>query len=368
MRRCSLLTRTGEPADRAAGRRVASLLAGSWRDSPPPAEVSPDELDSLTDLLVSFGAASLCWRRVRNGDACEGRGGRALREAYRYNVLNAACGEAHIQRVVAALREAGVEPILVKGWAVARLYPEKGLRPYGDIDLCVDPAQYDRAKAALASLQGLRFSVDLDHDEVGPLDHRTWEELYSRSRLVHLGDAEVRVLSPEDHLRLLCIHLVKEGARRAIWLCDIALAVESRRTDFDWELCLGSLEPQTSWVACSIALAARLLGADVSDTPVAGLVGRLPAWLEPSVLGQWGQPFRRPELPFAWQLRRPASVPRALRNRWPNPLEAMAATRSPFTDGPVLPAQLKTYLSYSRVRKLVRSLQRAPGSHDPPES
>jgi len=29
----------------------------------------------------------------------------------------------------------GVEPILGKGWAIARLYPERGMRPYGDIDL-----------------------------------------------------------------------------------------------------------------------------------------------------------------------------------------------------------------------------------------
>jgi hypothetical protein len=43
-----------------------------------------------------------------------------------------------LTRVVTRLREGGVEPVLVKGPSIARLYPERGLRPFEDLDFCVD--------------------------------------------------------------------------------------------------------------------------------------------------------------------------------------------------------------------------------------
>lgn len=340
---------------RAAGERVASLLAGSWRSAPPtPPEISPEELERLAPLLLSFGAAPLCWRRIRHWAAGDGRAADDFRDTHRYNTLRAARHEQDVRRLFRLFRSSGVEPVLIKGWAVARLYPEKGLRPYGDIDLCVAPSQYALAKRVLASAQDMNVPVDLDHDEVGRLDVTRREGLFSRSILVRLGDEEVRVPCAEDHLRLLCIHLLKEGARRPLWLCDIALAVESRPEGFDWNLCLGESEPQANWVACTVALAGALLGARLEGTPAAGLTDRLPRWLAPSVLGQWGEPFRGAEPPMRWQLRRPAGLPRALRNRWPNPLEALVATMSPLRDRTPLPAQLRTYFDPSRAGKLLR--------------
>ena len=49
-------------------------------------------------------------------------------------------------RVFRLLREKGIEAILAKGWAVARLYPDRVLRPYGDIDICVSADQFNTAE------------------------------------------------------------------------------------------------------------------------------------------------------------------------------------------------------------------------------
>jgi hypothetical protein len=64
-----------------------------------------------------------------------------LLEHYRDQNIKAALLEQGAERVFKALRGAGIEPVLVKGWAVARLYPEVGLRPYSDVDICVPPGR-----------------------------------------------------------------------------------------------------------------------------------------------------------------------------------------------------------------------------------
>ena len=45
--------------------------------------------------------------------------------------------EVRLREVVTILHEAGIEVLVSKGWSIARLYPQAGLRPYGDLDLHV---------------------------------------------------------------------------------------------------------------------------------------------------------------------------------------------------------------------------------------
>src|SRR5205085_1349840 len=118
-----------------------------------------------------------------------------------------ACSERDIQSVFQLLRSEGIEPLLFKGWAAARLYPAEGLRPWGDIDLYVRPRDYERAQALVQQhARALTSMVDLYHVDFADLDERGVEELYARSQLFALGDVEVRVPGAEDHLRLLCLH------------------------------------------------------------------------------------------------------------------------------------------------------------------
>lgn len=353
-----------------AGRLIASALTGAWRGAPPAPTQSEEELARVAPLLAGSGAAALGWWRVRESPLRVSPAGFDLHDAYRLHALHAALREREIQQVFKLLRSAGVEPLLIKGWAIARLYPHTGLRPYGDIDLCVRPDQQAAAEAALQSPEGQRYWVDLRHGDTTDLYGQGFEEWHGRSSLVRLGEVDVRIPGPEDHLRILCLHLLKHGAWRPLWLCDIGAALESRPAEFDWDRLLSGGRRRANWVACTIGLAHRLLGARLEGTPVADRGARLPAWLLPSVLKQWESPcsvqHAPPEL-MTVSLRHPARVPRAIRRRWLNPIEATIDLRAPFNGLPRLPFQVGSLL-YRTAQFLGRLLRLAQEQRPPADS
>jgi hypothetical protein len=280
-----------------------------------------------------------------------------LRQAYRLQTLQAGLHEEQIQQVFTGCRAAGLEPLLGKGWAVARLYPEPGLRPYGDIDLFVRPEQHAAARTVLSNPTAPHCPVDL-HQGFPDLADRRLEDLYRRSRLVKLGEVEVRILGPEDHLRHLCLHLVRHGAWRPLWLCDIGAALEAQPADFDWDYCFRGARRRTDTIACAVGLAHQLLDARVDQSPVAHRARHLPRWLVPAVLRQWASPYRRyTDQRMATYLRNPAGVLPALRSRWPNPIEATVSLHGPFNDLPRLPFQLGDWLV--RLARFVMDLPRS---------
>src|SRR5207245_2918392 len=126
------------------------------------------------------------------------------------------------------------------------------------------------------------------------LDDRGIDDLYAQSRIVRIDDVDIRVPSPEDHLRLLCLHFLGHGAWRPLWLCDIGVALESRPPDFDWDRFFGGRRRWSEWAMCAIALAHRLLDAHLDETPLTHYVSRLPGWLVPAVLRQWSTNPRPP--------------------------------------------------------------------------
>lgn len=343
-----------------SGKAVAAMLAGAWRSSPPPCKISAEKAAAAAPLLLASGAGALGWWRFRQAsDELPGNVREQLRAAYLDCAIRSAKHEREVAELFLALRSAGVEPILLKGWAIARLYPEAGLRPSGDIDLCVAPEQQGAAQAVLNRPENRQYWVDLDHDELTRFHGRSFEDLYSCSELVALDCTEVRILGPEDHLRILCLHLLKHGAWRPLWLCDVAAALESRSAVFDWHRCLGPDIRQLEWVLCTIALAHVLLGAELGDAPVAG---ELPAWLTASVLKQWNAPYP-PNLPviatdLSRHWRAPGTLLGDLAKRWPNPIQATVDASGDFNRTPRLPFQVRHCLE--RGIKLLRQQSEVP--------
>jgi hypothetical protein len=324
---------------------VARLLAGAWRTALPPLDLSPEDLREIVPLLRRSASAGMAWWRVRSSNLAAEREAEPLRQEYRSQSIHAVLQERAIVQAVTLLRADGIEPLLIKGWSIARLYPEAGLRPYGDIDLCVRPEQYQGALSVMNSPGGLYGAVDLhgdfnlDHVGYSMLDDCSIPKLYERSEIASLNGVEVRVLCPEDHLRLLCLHLLGHGAWRPLWLCDIAVALETRPPAFDWKRCLGEDRRRADWVACALGLAHRLLDARVEDTPITERAQRLPRWLVPGVLRQWevGDVGRRQMVGY---LRRPLAALAEVPRHWPNGIEATIGVRGPFNDWPRLPFQL----------------------------
>ena len=322
---------------------IAKVLAGSWRQFPAPLEISPAELDIVSPMLLESGAGALGWKQVSNSNLRTAPAALELEQAHRLHALQSAIHERDIGSALTLLRSADIEPILVKGWAVARLYPDAGLRPYGDLDLCVATNQYHAAGTALKKDVDKPYQVDL-HRGFKTLDHESWDELSARSQLVKLGDVQVRVLCAEDHLRVLCFHFLREGAWRPLWLCDIAVALETRPPDFDWNLFAGRKDHRRKWFACAIALADRLLGASMDGVPETLRARQLPSWFLPGVLKEWElrSMSHRHTTPMNSAWRAPAHTLKleSLRAHWPNAIEATIGVNGPFNEMPRLPFQL----------------------------
>jgi hypothetical protein len=232
---------TNTRSEKELGALVAEVLRGAWRESAGAANLSADKIAAVTPLLYSTGSAALAWWRVRRrvssptvregnlrekplltrGLLTPSAAIELLRDAYRQLRLQARIHEQEIKHVLSLLRAVDIEPVLVKGWAIARRYPDRALRPYGDIDLCVRPDQFAKAAAALKCLEDIEghyvdlhsgfadigvnerlrmrpafrvptsvglFRATENPTKVGTLNQSEWDDLFSRSQLVSLGD------------------------------------------------------------------------------------------------------------------------------------------------------------------------------------
>lgn len=337
-----------ERDDDSVGARIASVLAGSWRASASVLEDPAQALAGCEERLLATGCGALVWWRVSDAAWRISEGAAPFAQAYRMHALQAQVHAHHLGLALRAFQSCGVQPILAKGWSIATRYPEPGLRPYGDIDLCVAPKQYAAALATVGSARMrpgnhavlTTFGVEL-HSSFPELGDRPFEALYSRSQGFALGDTEVRVLSVEDQLRLICLHFLRHGAWRPLWLCDIALFLESLPDDFDWDLCLRGRARHAEQIACALGLASAVLGAALPSFPLSRRARSLPRWLASAMLAQWSRPYERyAGARFVRYLAKRRGIVPALRRRWPNPIEATVSVNGPLNNVPRLPFQL----------------------------
>jgi len=338
------------------GQLVGAVLAGSWRSSNyPPLEIAEVDLEEITPLLCHFGAAALAWRRIRETPWASSASAEVLHQSYRHQSLQSEIHQQQVERVFRTLNERGIEALLFKGWAASTLYYQNELRPTGDIDVIVRAEQFDQAEELLYSGEASDCNVDL-HKRFSEIPDRSFDELFARSRVLPLGSQSVRILGPEDHMALLCVHFLKHGAWRPVWLCDVAAGVESADHNFDWNVCFGRSKTRRGWILAAISLARVFLKADTSNCPAA-VQKPLPAWLTESVLRQWSDPrlidlapLNHP-VPMSQLLRRPRGLLEGLRQRWPNPILATISVNGEINNLPRLPYQMANWLF--RLKRLI---------------
>ncbi|HLA96750.1 MAG TPA: nucleotidyltransferase family protein [Pyrinomonadaceae bacterium] len=276
----------------------------------------------------------------------------------RWYLLQNKANEARIREAFHLFRDQGIEPILIKGWAISRFYPDNHLRTYTDIDLAVSSAEVDKARLLLQTDSAKRLSVDL-HDELRHLDTLGWDDLFARSALIDLEGASVRVLSEEDHLRVLCVHWLTDSGSSKERLWDIYYAVDRRSPGFDWAKCLGSVsDTRQKWIISAIGLANKYLRLSIEDLPFAEEAKRLPKWLTESIEREWehGIPLRGLyDSLHDWH-----EFMRQMRKRLPpNPVYATIECEGEFDDRSRWRYQLKSLLirAIPGIRKITLTLR-----------
>ncbi len=264
------LSATGLPPVTAT-EQTATLLWEACRRDPDPAAVRR-ALTGGADVARAVRAATdhriapLLWRALGAAGSLDAPGPDrdvlgAMADAFRMEALLL------IPRAVALavrpLTDAGLEPVVFKGPAVAARYPEPGLRPMEDIDLLLPRADHERALHALhragweVARAGGRdlYDTALTHREVPSLFlelHYGLEgtsqrvtaldpgRLWARRRPVQCMGTPAFALPPADELVVLAAHAGKphHGFVRLVWTADLAMIVgdaAERGEPVDWD-------------------------------------------------------------------------------------------------------------------------------------
>lgn len=273
-----------------------------------------------------------------------------ITDEYRFYLLRKRHAENLILNAFRGFRRAGIEPILIKGWAAARNYPEYKSRFFGDVDLAVSAFDFDRATLLIKeeSLGG----IDL-HRELRHFDTVDWSRLVEDSDVVDLDGENIRILGAEDHLRVLCVHWLTNGGENRERLWDIAYAVDNRPKDFDWSRCLDVISPtRRQWIIATIGIAHKYLGLEIDGLPFSDEARDLPKWLTRCLEKEWSRNVEL--LTLHSQLKHPKSLMQQIWKRIPpNPIMATVDCEGDFDHGTRAGYQIRDIF-----KRLIPSVQR----------
>ncbi|HEV7700663.1 MAG TPA: nucleotidyltransferase family protein [Pyrinomonadaceae bacterium] len=227
-------------------------------------------------------------------------------DTLRWELLQRRVQRARATRGVKWMRSHGIEPILIKGVAAGLWYPADKVRSSTDVDLAFSASDFERAYRLISHSGADGLPIDL-HRELRHLDSVSWADLFENSIEVSFDEGSVRVLRPEDHLRVLCVHWLTDGGAHKERLWDIYYAIENRPDSFDWARFLDQVSPRRRrWITCTVGITEKYLGLDLTNTPLAGISAELPNWLIRTVEQEWAAEskllplevslFNRPEL------------------------------------------------------------------------
>lgn len=278
------------------------------------------------------------------------------KDIHRWHKLQIRVAEASIVNALKYLRAVQIEPILIKGWAISQMYPENHPRLFIDVDLCVNPSEYKKAKGILEKNAANFMHVDL-HEGLRHLDNVSWQDLFANSRLIKIEETAVRILRPEDHLRILCTHWLNDGGAYKERLWDIYYALENRPKNFEWNRFLEiSGSKRRKWFVCAIALAHKYLGLDLSDTPIAKEALAIPRWVIKTVEKEWGSEVKLKPLQSCLQNKK--ELFEQIKKRIPpNPIQATIEMEGDFDNKPRIFYQIGDV--FFRLPKSIRSLSEA---------
>jgi hypothetical protein len=287
-----------------------------------PDDLLPNELQQLAwavqdwpvvvELAGRHGVAAFVRQAVvRDGVQVPPFAAGALRHAAIAHLTHVARLDTSLDTILPALQAAGVPTIVLKGPVLARLvYSDHHLRPYSDLDLNVrepDEHKVGRTLVEIGLVEvphgaeverlthahhvhggsafhrvfmspggGVMVELHLDPLQMGlrpTLEAARWE----RARpLPELPGA--LMLSLEDQVIQLSVHVHKHGFNRLIWLKDLDLLVRRLGHAMDWGMVTASARAEgvAGSVWYTLWLASQVLATPVPAEPLRALAPILP--------------------------------------------------------------------------------------------
>ena len=242
-----------------------------------------------------------------------------MSDDFRWNRIKKKATEVTVCKAFDLFRSHGIEPILIKGYAAGRFYPDSILRDSVDIDIAVSVADYESASGIDYATDAHGLAIDL-HRELRHFDTVLWKDLFNNSEIINLEMGSIRVLCHEDHLRVLCVHWLTDGGSNKDRLWDIYYLVKNRPADFDWNRFLNIVEHnRRRWLICTVGLAQRFLGLDLTNTPLENAGEELPRWFVKAIEKEWTADT--PFMPLFASMQTPSIFWNQLKKRLPpNPI------------------------------------------------
>lgn len=204
------------------------------------------------------------------------------REALRWQAYAAV-----VRRACAALADAGVRALVLKGAALAAVYPEPALRHSHDVDILVRETDAERAAVALhragfaaaPTVHRSSHTIRVLSEEQVPVELHTQlyrlayygaasRGIWERAIPSTIADTGARTLAPADHLVYVCAHASCAGSRDALtWIADAYFL--AHHPDLEWSVVSTTANEQR--VALPVAVLLELL-AETFDAPVPSAV------------------------------------------------------------------------------------------------
>lgn len=233
-------------------------------------------------------------------------------------IFDAMLHQRELARMVAALRHAGIQPLLLKGQALADLlYDDALIRPASDIDLLIRREEVAAAQPVLAAIgYAPRSAAWLDFELRQNYHISLWREAWPGRPVVlelhwELGARELfcynlddwrshaqpfvlagetlQRFSIEDQLLHLALHMRKHRYVGLRWLVDVAELLRRFRETLDWAHVVETAEQAglRTLLYTTVSLAGQLLAAPVPPSVVRRLEpSSIRRWLLRSVLTQ----------------------------------------------------------------------------------
>jgi Uncharacterised nucleotidyltransferase len=248
-------------------------------DGAPPCPTSPRVWsDDLPDILDQRLAGLALAAALGSGVSLDAETESRLSQAQLRSVARALTVESTALTVIEAFEHRRIPLVVTKGPGIADTYPNRSLRPFGDVDVLVPTGSFDDAMQLLRALgfgeyfetgeprsyfnRRCREGVNLVRDDGASIDlhhhvppwvwgeRLTFADVIADSRETELAGGRVRVPHPIHNLLIAALHVISDrreepGRKLLTWrdlvsladVCDPdAVAREANRVDLAWLL------------------------------------------------------------------------------------------------------------------------------------